>query len=230
MAIILDPPRLKRTPRQQDVLDFVSLYVKKNGRSPTLQEIATGIGISDCKGIIVHLKALDKQGALAYQTGVHRGITLFKSDDSVAVPIIEKTVPGYGIDTIGNVVASKFVSRWIEFPKRFFRKMPDYFLRVPTDTLVDLGIDKGDCIAVTHARTAIHGDIVVAMVNVDEMSQKERNACGILSSGLALRQVVVSGKRILLKSANRKKNYAPIEFNPERVKIKGKYVGLIRTN
>jgi repressor LexA len=47
--------------RQRQIVDFIRQFIQKNGFSPTLQEIATAIGVSSLATVHEHLQALIKK-------------------------------------------------------------------------------------------------------------------------------------------------------------------------
>jgi repressor LexA len=120
------------------------------------------------------------------------------------------------------------VDRMVTIPEDLFKTWPDYLLKASGDSMIDAGIFDGDMVAIKKCETARHGQIVVVLVDTDEMSREERKECGLSSSGITIKRLTVSGNKLLLKSENRDKNYAPIIVRPERVRIEGRYVGLVR--
>ena len=61
------------------------------------------------------------------------------------------------------------------------------------------------------------------MVNTDERSREERKKCESSNTGISLKRLAVSGNRQLLKSENRKENYASLIVSPERQSMKHDY-------
>ena len=53
------------TGTQADVLDYISRYARREGRSPTVREIGDQFGITSPNGVSCHLKALQKKGYIA---------------------------------------------------------------------------------------------------------------------------------------------------------------------
>ena len=77
--------------------------------------------------------------------------------------------------------------------------------------MVDAGIFEGDTVVIRKADTAQTGDIVVALVDEEEATLKR------------LRR---KGASIALEAAN--SAYETRIFGPDRVRVQGKLVGLIR--
>ena len=86
-----------------------------------------------------------------------------------------------------------------------------YALEVAGDSMVDAGIYDGDTVIIERGDTADNGAIVVALVDNEEVTLKR------------LRR---RGASIALEPANQ--TYETRIFGPDRVKVQGRLVGLIR--
>src|SRR6202035_4933819 len=86
-----------------------------------------------------------------------------------------------------------------------------YALEVAGDSMIDAGILDGDTVVIQRCDTAETGSVVVALVDNEEVTLKR------------LRR---RGDSIALEPAN--KAYATRIFGPDRVKVQGRLVGLIR--
>jgi repressor LexA len=86
-----------------------------------------------------------------------------------------------------------------------------YALTVDGDSMIDAGIHDGDTIIIKRCETADNGSIVVALVDNEEATLKR------------LRR---KGETIALEPAN--KLYETRIFGPDRVRVQGKLVGLLR--
>ena len=69
------------TPRQHDVLEFVRAYIAREGWSPTIREIAKGIGLSSPQPVHRHLRALEREGLIERGLGP-RQIRLVRGKES----------------------------------------------------------------------------------------------------------------------------------------------------
>ncbi len=54
----------KLTPRQQDTLGFIKKFMLKNQVTPSVREIAKGLGINSIASVHVHMKALKDAGEI----------------------------------------------------------------------------------------------------------------------------------------------------------------------
>ena len=86
-----------------------------------------------------------------------------------------------------------------------------YALEVKGDSMIEAGIFDGDTVIIRNATTANPGDIIVALVDDEEATLKRFRR---------------KGASIALEAAN--PAYETRIFGPDRVKIQGKLVGLIR--
>lgn len=62
------------TDRQAAVLDFIREQSADKGFPPTVREIAQHFGIRSPNGVMCHLRALQKKGAIVREPGVSRAI------------------------------------------------------------------------------------------------------------------------------------------------------------
>ena len=86
-----------------------------------------------------------------------------------------------------------------------------YALEVAGDSMIDAGILDGDTVIIQRSDTAENGAVVVALVDNEEVTLKR------------LRR---RGASIALEPAN--KTYETRIFGPDRVKVQGRLVALMR--
>lgn len=81
------------TKRQQEVLDFIREKIDGRGYGPTVREIGDNFGISSPNGIVCHLKALEKKGAITREPGQSRAIQLTdaaRADEGIPLLTLEQ--------------------------------------------------------------------------------------------------------------------------------------------
>jgi repressor LexA len=130
------------------------------------------------------------------------------SDDAmaaVAVPVMGRIAAGTPISAIQNR------SHTISIPPEFLASGDHFALEVKGDSMIEAGILEGDTIVVKKQDSADTGDIVVALIDEEEATLKR------------LRR---RGASIALEAAN--PAYETRIFGPDRVRIQGKLVSLIR--
>ena len=148
------------TPRQQQVLDFISHHINEHGYPPTLREISRQIGTSGTVSAIHHLEALEKKGYLRRETGSSRGIILTceQQPETVSVPIVGVVRAGLPSLAYEEVEGYYHVDRTQ-------LKGGTFFLRVQGDSMINDAIIEGDLALIRPQSTAVNGDIVVAMLD-----------------------------------------------------------------
>ena len=86
-----------------------------------------------------------------------------------------------------------------------------YALEIEGDSMIDAGILDGDIVIIERCDTATNGDIVVALIDEEEAT---------------LKRLRKKGGSVALEAAN--PAYETRIFGPDRVRVQGKLVGLIR--
>jgi len=198
--------------KQKQILDYISQYIQVNGHSPTLQEIASAMGLSSLATVHEHIQSLEKKGILKRYDGAVRGLEIV--DDSfssslsaVSLPLVGYIAAGKPIEAIENPLASILVSSDIvSKTKRCF------VLQVRGESMIDENICDGDYIVVQQQDTANDGQIVVALIDNEFATLKTlyREKDG----------------KIRLQPANKKMD--PIIVEAKSVQIQGIVTGVIR--
>ncbi|OGJ21358.1 MAG: repressor LexA [Candidatus Pacebacteria bacterium RIFCSPHIGHO2_01_FULL_46_10] len=195
--------------RQRQIVDFIAQYIQRNGYSPTLQEIATAIGVSSLATIHEHLQALIRKKILRKYEGAVRGLelldrTFLRTVDSVDIPLL------------GFIAAGRPIQPYTD-PNAIFKVPPDlvsnssrsYVLKVTGDSMIEDGILDGDYVVIEERQDATNGEIVVAL----------------LDNGFAtLKRFFREATRVRLEPAN--STMQPIFAT--NVRVQGRVVGLIR--
>lgn len=195
--------------RQRQIVDFIGQYIQKNGYSPTLQEIATSIGVSSLATVHEHLQALQRKKVIKKFEGAVRGIelldrTYLRITDSVDVPFMGFIAAGSPIEPHIDPNATFKVS-----PEMLSGKRRSYVLQVKGLSMIEDHIADGDFVVIEETKDVQNGDIVVAL----------------LDNGLAtLKRFYREATRIRLEPAN--SSMSPIYAT--NVQVQGKVVGLIR--
>jgi repressor LexA len=144
------------------------------------------------------------QGDFAPLTG--RAVEQISDRDSIeALPLYGKIAAGTPIEALRDQ------SNAIGVPAGMLGNGEHYALEVAGDSMLDAGILEGDTVVIQRCDTAENGSIVVALVDNNEVTLKR------------LRR---RGDSIALEPAN--KAYETRIFGPDRVKVQGRLVGLIR--
>jgi repressor LexA len=142
------------------------------------------------------------EGSLGRVPQVTEGESL---PQTVSVPVMGRIAAGVPIDAIQTRLST------IEVPPELLNRGEHYALEVKGDSMIEAGILEGDTIIVKKCEDANNGDIVVALVDEAEATLKR------------LRR---RGDSIALEAAN--PSYETRIFGPDRVRVQGRLVGLIR--
>jgi repressor LexA len=195
--------------RQREILDFISQFIQKHGISPTLQDIADAMNLSSLATVHEHLEILVKKGLIKRYQGAVRGIEVLDKKMS-------KVLEGVELSVIGFIAAGAPLEA-IEDPTDTISVAPSmlsgekraFVLQVKGDSMIEEGILDGDYVVVEQQKTAIDGDIVIAL----------------LDNGLAtLKRFFKESNKIRLEPAN--STMSPIYAR--NVEIQGRVVGVIR--
>ncbi|HUJ90416.1 MAG TPA: transcriptional repressor LexA [Syntrophorhabdales bacterium] len=150
----------KLTDRQQQVLDYISLYIDEHGYPPTLREISLEIGTSGTVSALHHLEALERKGHIRRESGSSRGIVLNREPrpDFAQLPIVGQVRAGL------PALAFEEIEGYYSLEKMQLRG-GTFFLRVRGDSMINDAIVEGDLALIRPQEIAQNGDIVVAMVD-----------------------------------------------------------------
>ena len=124
---------------------------------------------------------------------------------NISIPVMGRIAAGVPIDAIQHRTHS------ISVPPDMIMGGEHYALEVKGDSMIEAGIFDGDTVIIRNASTANPGEIIVALVDEEEATLKRFRR---------------KGASIALEAAN--PAYETRIFGPDRVKVQGKLVGLIR--
>lgn len=201
------------TKRQNEILNFISQYIDKEGLPPTRAEISGYFGFRSPNAAESHLRALARKGVVRLEPGLSRGITLtplarasLPASHRAHLPLVGRVAAGRPI------LAQENIEDEYRVDPQLFRPRPHYLLRVEGMSMRDAGILDQDLLAVHRTPEAQPGQIVVARV-ADEVTVKRFQR---------------EGHRVRLLPAN--PDFAPIEVDlrHEELVIEGLGVGVIR--
>jgi repressor LexA len=154
---------LNLTKRQQEIFDFVKLYVSEHGYPPTVRDIGKAIGLASSSTVHAHLANLEKLGLLRRDPTKPRAIEVLK--DKARQAVAPPGLPVVGQVAAGQpVLADENIEEYVPVPGIAGGDDGEFVLRVKGDSMKDAGILEGDFVIVRRQETAVDGDIVVALV------------------------------------------------------------------
>jgi len=195
------------TRRQKEILGAVRSLTAEHGRAPTLQEIASRVGLASVSTVHKHVELLEGRGLLRRRRGRRREIELLPEAHlgaAVEVPLLGRIVAGRPIETIAE-------DRRVALPRDMLRGSRAYVLQVKGDSMVEEQILDGDYVVVEERATPKDGEVVVALIDGREATLKRyRRARG----------------RVRLLPAH--PSMKPIDVRPESLRVQGVVAGLLR--
>jgi SOS regulatory protein LexA len=205
------------TKRQQAVLQFIVSFSEAEGRSPTLTEVARGVGSSAVSTIHKHVQHLMDKGYLARSHGKGNNLKLVgePADDAESSSSRggARMLPFCGDVAAGTPLIPESRALPVEVPNSIHREKGELFvLRVRGDSMMEDAILDGDLVVLQRRGEYRNGDRVVALLDGEEATLKEyrRDARGVW-----------------LVPHN--PSLEPKCYTPDRVQIQGMLVGLMRS-
>jgi repressor LexA len=232
------------TRKQHELLMFIQERIKEGGVSPSFDEMKEALDLRSKSGIHRLITALEERGFIRRLPHRARALEVLKLPDSASPslarargfsPEVIEGSRGKPITTskdlapsasnentmtlsvMGRIAAGTPIealqeeSHQVSVPLNLLGSGEHYALEVKGDSMIEAGILDGDTVLIQRTDTANSGDIVVALVDGYEATLKR------------LRR---KGDSIALEAAN--PAYETRIFGPDRVKVQGKLVGLLR--
>ena len=210
------------TKRQQAVLNYIHAFLSEEGRSPTLKEIAEGVGSSAVSTIHKHVQHLIEKGFLERSHGCGNNIVVSETGRSGAVedvtpPVLErasvKLYPFCGDVAAGAPLIPETRAIPLEVPNSIHRDRDSLFvLRVRGESMIQDCIMDGDLVVLQRRGEYRNGDRVVALIDGEEATLKEFRK---------------DPQGVWLIPHN--PELTPKCFPPEQVAIQGVLVGVMRS-
>ena len=144
------------TPRQEEILALIRVWIETTGLPPTRAEIAGHFGFSSPNAAEQHLKGLAKKGVLDLVPCTSRGIRL---KGGGGFPLVGQVAAG------SPILAQEHIERHVQIDAALFSPRADYLLRVHGLSMKDAGILDGDLLAVYKSPEARNGQVVVARID-----------------------------------------------------------------
>jgi repressor LexA len=234
------------TRKQHELLLFIHERLKEAGIPPSFDEMKEALDLASKSGIHRLITALEERGFIRRLPNRARALEVLRLPDSIAPglnaarkfspsviegslgrkPMETKRQPHASNDDVGSTIAIPVMGRIaagvpidaiqhkthsIAVPPEMISGGEHYALEVKGDSMIEAGIFDGDTVIIRNANTANPGDIVVALVDDEEATLKRFRR---------------KGASIALEAAN--PAYETRIFGPDRVKVQGRLVGLIR--
>lgn len=159
---------LSLTKKQKEVFDFIQIYIKENGISPTIEEVRKKLHLKAISTAHSHILTLTKKGYLAKTDNYSRGIKVTGGKKIIEIPIVGKIAAGQPIEAIET--REETVSIINDVIKS---STGHYALRVIGNSMIDEGIFDGDIVIIKKQSSAENGQTVVAVIDDNEATLKK---------------------------------------------------------
>lgn len=156
------------TKKQQQVLDFIKKYQKKNKYSPTLEEIQKRFKLASVSTAHYYIQQLKNKKLLSKQESQHRAINVLPINNGINIPILGTIAAGAPIEAIEMPDETISLSQGEISPAG-----KHYALRVTGDSMIDEGIFNGDVVVIREQQTADDGQTVVAIIDDNQATLKK---------------------------------------------------------
>lgn len=238
------------TRKQHELLMFIDRHLRDTGFSPSFEEMKEALRLKSKSGIHRLITALEERGFLKRRAHRARALEVIRLPDNLAprqapaaatapaagaaafapnvirgnfaanlpgVPKPANEAPAVHLPLYGRIAAGLPIEALrdsgasVEVPAAMLASGEHYALEVSGDSMIEAGILDGDTVLIRRGDTAENGSIVVALVDEQEVTLKR------------LRR---RGNSVALEPANRA--YETRIFGPDRVRVQGRLVGLLR--
>jgi repressor LexA len=240
---LAEGPMLTR--KQHELLMFIHERMKESGVPPSFDEMKDALDLASKSGIHRLITALEERGFIRRLPNRARALEVVKLPDSmnpslggrrarfepsviegnlgkvaspparvtagedyarpISIPVMGRIAAGTPIEAIQTH------SHTILVPPEMLGAGEHYALEVRGDSMIEAGIFDGDTVLIKKQDAASTGEIIVALVDDEEATLKR------------LRR---KGNTVALEAAN--PAYETRIFPPDRVKVQGRLVGLLR--
>ena len=227
------------TRKQHELLLLIHNRIKDTGVSPSFDEMKTALQLASKSGVHRLITALEERGFIRRLAHRARALEVLKLPESAAANMDQPLEADLGanvvranfkrpseestaessveIPLLGRIAAGVPIAAIqhetdrLSFPADMVRGGEHFALEVNGDSMIEAGILDGDIVLIRRGQSADSGEIVVALVDDEEAT---------------LKRLRKKGGSIALEAAN--PAYETRIFGPDRVKVQGKLVGLIR--
>jgi len=231
------------TKKQFELLTFINRRLSESGVSPSFEEMKEALGLKSKSGIHRLITGLEERGFIKRLAHRARALEVTRLPEQASLPDQRPTAPQRGfapnvipgnfgpslagtesppevanvsLPLYGKIAAGTPIealrdsASYVDVPATLLGGGEHYALTVAGDSMMDAGI-QDDTVVIHRCESAENGSIVVALVDDNEVTLKR------------LRR---KGASVALEPAN--KAYETRIFGPDRVKVQGRLIALMR--
>ncbi|MFO7559934.1 MAG: transcriptional repressor LexA [Desulfobacterales bacterium] len=204
---------MELTHRQFSIYEFILRHHRQYGMAPTVREICEHFGLKGPAGVHRILTVLIDKGFIETMPGKSRAWRpVVPLDNKTAIPLAGPIAAGAPISIYDNV------EEYLPVDPALYGHESCFAVKVSGDSMIGAQIRDGDLAILVPASDADNGTIVAVIV--DEMLPE-----AVLK--------IFKRKRNVIELHSENSAYPPLIFtgnNRKKVRIVGRYVGLIRRN
>ncbi|MEE2704860.1 MAG: transcriptional repressor LexA [Pseudomonadota bacterium] len=227
------------TNKQYELLTFIDEILETRGIAPSFEEMKKAINLKSKSGIHRLIIALEERGYLRRLPNRARALEILKLPNNKDTNRInfnssnvvkgnfssnqnegksntdnhETTIPLYGKIAAGMPIeALNDPSVYLSIPANMVGNGEYFALTIEGESMIEEGILDGDNVIIRQTNHAENGSIIVALIDDKEAT---------------LKRIRKKGDTIALEPANA--SHETQIYGPDRVKVQGKLVGLIRS-
>jgi len=150
--------RKKNPEIMKKIIEYVEEYYFIHRSSPSMAEISSALNIGRSTAY-KYLVEMNEKGILSYDGKEILTAGMAKINYNVnKAPVLGNIVCGV------PEYAEENFEEYVALPESLFGKGDFFILRTHGDSMIEAGIEEGDMVVVKKQNTAVHGEIVVALV------------------------------------------------------------------
>jgi repressor LexA len=196
-------------------MDYVLSFIRRQGYSPSYEEIASGLGLASLATVHKHIQALEAKQYIRRNYNHSRSLEVgerflkeqpqpTEGTAGLSIPLLGRIAAGFPVEAISNAETLHFSD--------FVRDENTFALEVRGDSMIEDHICNGDFVMIEKTSDVRNGEIVVALVGGTEATLK--------------RYYLEPGGQVRLQPANAR--MAPIYVDPGDLQIQGRVLAVMR--
>ncbi len=197
--------------RQQQIYEFIRSYQLEKGYPPSVREMAAAVGLSSPSTVHAHLSVLEERGLIKRDSTKPRALEVFNEDGTstqrpeapeapdrgtITLPLVGRVAAGMPI------LAEQNIEDTFTVPTEIATDASSFVLEVHGDSMINAGIFNGDYLIVREQKSAMNGEIVVAMIDGEATVKtfyKEQGRVRLQPENDAMEPIIVQSPVILGK-------------------------------
>ncbi len=205
----------KVTKRQLQIYDYIRAYQAEKGYPPSVREMAAAVGLSSPSTVHAHLASLEEHGYIKRDKTKPRALEVFEQSETdsetihdrlaakhtdernaVSLPLVGRVAAGMPI------LAEQNIEDTLTVPTEIASDASSFILEVHGSSMINVGIYNGDYIIVKEQKSAMNGEIVVAMIDGEATVKtfyKERGRVRLQPENDAMEPIYADNPTILGK-------------------------------